>query len=489
MKTFKDNLVYDFIIIGSGIIGSNIARELAKYQASVLVIEKESDVINGQTIANSGIIHSGHDPKPNTLKARLCVEGNHLAHELAKELNFHLLNCGGLVLAFDEEEKTKLIELYENGLRNQVPGLKLLTKEEVLAREPRLNQNVLMGLDLPTTSVSVPWEMALASLENAVLNGVELKLNSEVTNIKTIKDKLFEIEINHKEFIYASHVINSTGIDVSKVSHYLEPELEYEIKGRKGEYFTLDPKNQGFFHSVLYPIPTKLGKGVLITPQVHGETLIGPTSEDLEDPHAIEVTTPGLARIISDAKKISASIPFYDNIRNFAGIRAKSTYDDFYIKESKYNPGFYHLAGIDSPGLTAAPAIAKYLVNLIKKKTPLKEKVNYIKGRKYVPLFRYLTKEEKIEALKKNPQHGEIVCKCEDITKADVVHALTGIIPSDTIKGIKKRTRAGAGICQGGYCERRVLKLISEYHHKKMTEIDYYEPGTNILLENLRNEE
>lgn len=483
MKRNCDNH-FDYIIVGSGIIGANIARELTRYQVSVLVLEKESDIVNGQSIANSGIIHSGHDPKPNTLKAKLCVEGNALTHLLAKELDFHLLACGGMVLAFDEEEQVKLLSLYQNALTNDVPHVKLLTREEVLQREPKVNPSVLLGLDLPTTAVSVPWEMAIASLENSVLNGAKLLLNSEVTNIIHLKEG-YEVEINHDRKVYGDHVINATGINVANISHLVEQNLEYQILPRKGQYFTLDPKHQGFFIHVLYPLPSHLGKGILITPQVHGETLVGPTSEDNVDPSDISMTNDGLQKIISESKKISPSIPFSDNIRNFAGVRAKSSYDDFYIQESKINKGFYHLAGIDSPGLTAAPAIAKYLVSLISQSNPLVLNPHYIKGRNYQKLFRYMSEEEKHLAIDKNPLYGQIVCKCEDITSTDIIHGITGIIPADTIKAIKKRTRAGAGVCQGGYCERQIIKLISQYRHKKMTEVNYYEPHTEVLLEDL----
>jgi len=484
MNIKNNKSVYDFLIIGSGIIGTNVARELSKYQVSVLVVEKESDIVNGASIANSGIIHSGHDPHVDTLKAKLCVEGNALAHQLSEELGFHLLKCGGIVLAFSEEEKIDLLALYQNALNNKVSGVKLLSKEEVLTREPKVNNTVLIGLDVPTTAVCSPWEMAIASMENAVLNGAEYRTNSEVTNIKYLNN-LYEVEINHQEIVKAKHVINAAGLNTEKIGLMLEDSLEYRILPRKGEYFTLDPKNKGYFSSVLYPMPTRLGKGVLIVPQVHGETLIGPTSEDVVD-NDNRVTASGLNKIVTEAVKISKYIQFYDNIRNFAGVRAKSSYDDFYIKESSKHAGFYHLAGIDSPGLTAAPAIAKYLVEMINAKTPMQKKDNYIKGRNYKPLFRYLSEADKKMEIEANPKHGHIICKCENITEADVINALNAVIPVDTVKAMKKRTRAGAGICQGGYCERHVLKLISEYKHIAMTEVDYYESKTPILLEDIK---
>ncbi len=488
MDTKNQEKLYDFVVIGSGIVGANIVRELAKYSLSILLLEKESDVVNGQTLANSGIIHSGHDPLEGTLKAQLCVEGNALAHKLSKELDFHLLECGGLVLAFSKEEEVTLHELYNNALANHVPHVKLLDRRELLKREPNINKDVLMGLDLPTTTVCSPWEMALASVENAILNGVEVKVDSRVDEIKYIDDH-YEITVNGNSKIHTSRIINAAGINSEVIARLVEEDVEFKIKPRRGEYFTLDPKNKGFFNSVLYPLPTSLGKGVLITPQVHGETLVGPTSEDISDGRENLVTSEGLHKIITDAKRISPNIPFGTNIRNFAGVRAKSSYEDFYIKESKTCQGFYHVAGIDSPGLTAAPAIANYLIEMIKKDVVLVPKANYISGRNYQPLFRYLAKEEKIAAIKQNPLHGHIVCKCENITEADIVNAINGVSGADTVKAVKKRTRAGAGICQGGYCERHVLALIAKHKNMKMTEINYYEADTPILLEDIKRDQ
>ena len=484
METFKSNHLYDFLIIGSGIVGTNIARELSKYHTSILVVEKESDIVNGQTLANSGIIHSGHDPKAGSLKARLCVEGNALTHKLSKQLDFQLLECGGLVLAFSEEEKRDLLALYDNAKKNGVPKLSLLSRDDVLALEPKVNQNVVIGLSIPTTSVCSPWEMAIASMENAVINGAHYLLNAEVVALKLVEEG-YEVSLKNGGILRAKYVINAAGFNTEKIGLMLEDELEYHIRPRKGQYFTLDPKNKGSYKHVLYPMPTSLGKGVLITPQPHGETLVGPTSEDIEDDN-IEVSPDGLAKIVSDAVKISKYIQFYDNIRNFAGVRAKSNYEDFYIKESKAYQGFYHLAGIDSPGLTAAPAIARYLVELIKEKVELILKNDYIVGRNYTPLFRYMSEEEKHRAIKHNPKYGHVICKCEQITEADIRAAINGVIPATTIKAVKKRTRAGAGICQGGYCERHVLALISQLKDKKMTDVDYYEVYTPILLEDIK---
>lgn len=489
MDTNNQIKLYDFIVVGSGIVGANIVRELSKYQASVLLLEKESDIVNGQTLANSGIIHSGHDPHPGTLKASLCVKGNELTHALEKELGYHLLRCGALVLALEEDEIPTLEALYQNGLTNKVPDIKLLDKEEVLKMEPHINKDVKKALWLPTTSVCLPWEMAIASIENAMLNGVEVRLNSEVTSIKEVNNH-YEVTLKDGTTFTTKSIINATGLFSDKAAKLIDQEVEFEIKPRRGEYFTIDPKNKGFFKHVLYPLPSPIfGKGILITPQVHGETLIGPTSEDGVGATDNQVTGTGLARIMKEARRLSSDIPFYDNIRNFAGVRAKSTYDDFYIKESKEHKGVYHLGGIDSPGLTSAPAIALYLVDMIKERFVLVPKDNYIKGRNATPLFRYLSKEEKLEEIKKHPKHGHIICKCEGITEQDIINAINSTSGADTIKAVKKRTRAGAGICQGGYCERHVLRLISEYKHKKLTEINYYEENTPILLENLKRDQ
>lgn len=471
--------MYDYLIIGAGVIGTNIARELSRYPLKILVVDKESDVASHQTIANSAIIHSGHDPETE-LKTRLCVWGNQLYHDLEKELNIPLLKTGAFVVASTQEEHTRLIELYHRALKNQVPSVKLMDGNEARISEPRLNPNILSVLSLPTTMVTYPWEVAFACMENAIANGAQFRRNAEVTSI-VVYDSHYEVTINHQEKIVTQHVISAAGVWADHIAKMVEVEPAFKILPRKGEYFVLDRKAKGLFNHVLYPLPTDKGKGVLIVPQVHGNVLLGPTSTLQEDKESVSTTKEGLETIKRELKKLSIQVPYELVIRSFAGTRASSTYKDFYIQESSYHPGFYHVAGIDSPGLTAAPAIAKYLVDqVIRIQLPPKPDYNPI--RKKEPAFFHLEDAKKREWIKKNPLYGNIVCKCEKITEAEIVAAIHGPMGNDTLKGIKKRARAGAGLCQGGYCENMVLKIIARETGKPLTKIHYDGPNTPILV-------
>jgi glycerol-3-phosphate dehydrogenase len=472
--------MYDYTIIGAGIIGTMIARELSKYHKKILILDKENDVANHQTTANSAIIHSGHDPKEGTLKARLCVLGNALYDELEQELHIPLLKTGALVISTDPDEDEMIDILFERALKNGVKNPKILMRDEVLALEPKLNPNLIRALSLPSTKVTYPWEVALSCLEHAHQNGVEFQKNALVTGIKFI-DHMYHIETNFKDLILSKSVINASGVFSDQVANLIESEVPYQIYPRKGEYFVLDRRVKGLFNHVIYPIPGPAGKGVLIVPQVHGNILVGPTSSIQMEKDLASTTKHGLEKIKVESRKLSHDIPFDMTIRSFAGIRATSSYEDFYIQESKVYPHFYHVAGIDSPGLTAAPAIAKYLIDeVIKLKEP--QKANWIPYPKKPEAFFHLSRMEQLDLIKTSPKHGKIICKCEKITEQEIIHAIHRGFGCDTIKGIKKRARAGAGLCQGGYCEPEVLKIIAQETKQDLKDINYYAKNTPILV-------
>lgn len=476
--------MYDYVVIGSGIIGSLITRELSRYPLKVLVIDKENDIASHQTIANSAIVHSGHDPKEGSLKAKFCVEGNLLYEQLEKELNIPLLRTGALVVAHDDEENKKLHELYDRALRNGVPKVSIISGDEARKRDPRLSQSIVMALDLPTTKVTFPWEVAIASIGNAIKNGAEFKRNAHVINI--IKhENHFELILENKDSIVSKNVINCAGVNSDIIASYIE-NPEFKIIPKKGEYYVLDRKAKGLFNSVIYPLPTKKGKGVLIVPQTHGNILLGPTSTITSERENYGTSRDGLTYIKEHLKDLSNDIPYDLIIRTFAGIRASSTYDDFYIKESKTHKGFYHVAGIDSPGLTAAPAIANYVVHeLLKIKQPMKKAFDPYREKPIV--FHELGMDEKLQLLQTKPKYGNLICKCEKISEQEIIDAIHGPTGNDTIKGIKKRARAGAGLCQGGYCEGLVLKIIARELNKPLTEVNYYSIDTPILLKETKS--
>lgn len=472
--------MYDYIIIGAGIIGTCIAREMSRFEVKVLVVDKEPDVANHQTIANSAIIHSGHDPHEETLKAKLCVEGNALFDVLEKELDIPLLRTGGMIVAMGDVQEHVLEDLYKRALANQVKAVRI-SGDEARAREPRLSKRITKALLVPTTKVTYPWEVAFACMENAIHNGAELRLNSTVTEV--VKQATgFTVTLNGKDVVKTRHVISAAGVFSDQIAAMIEQKPLYRITPRKGEYFVLDRKVKGFVDHVIYPVPNDKGKGVLLIPQVHGNLLVGPTSIYIDDREDLSSTASGLAQVRRDAMSLADDIPFDKTIRTFAGIRATSTHEDFFIAESKEVEGFYHVAGIDSPGLTAAPAIARYLITIIRARHTLVEKPGFDPIRKKKPSFHSLPDLEKAAWLDKDSRHGNLVCKCEKITEAEIIAAIHGPLGHDTIKGIKKRARAGSGLCQGGYCEGAVLKLIARERHKPLETVNYYHPDTPILV-------
>jgi glycerol-3-phosphate dehydrogenase len=346
--------MHDVIIIGAGITGSAIAFELSKYQMSVLVLEKENDVGSGATMANSAIIHSGHDPKPGTLKAKLNVLGNALYDDLENDLQIPLLRTGAYLVAHGEAEEIKLEELKKRAEINGVEAF-YVPLEEAFNKDPHLSKTITKVVSLPSTKVTFPWEVALALMETAVVNGVQLEKNQSVIAIEKIKD-LFEVTTETGTF-KSRYIINAAGVYAEKIASLVETVVPYETKPRKGEYFVIDRRAKGFMNHVIYPVPTNQGKGVLITPQVHGEILIGPTSEYTQAFNSTNTTKEGLAWVKKEALKLADDIPYEKTIRTFAGLRPSLKEYDFYIQESNEVSHFIHVAGIDSPGLTAAPAI------------------------------------------------------------------------------------------------------------------------------------
>ncbi len=473
--------MYDFLIIGAGVSGALIAREFSRYDVKTLVLDKENDVGNHATIANSAIVHSGHDPVHGSLKAELSVRGNALYDTLETELNIPLLRSGGLLLAHGEEEEQRLYEIEDNARLNGVETSRL-DRATLLEREPHLADDVTMGLDLPSTKVTYPWEVALNALENAVENGVEFQKNEAVSNILQTEEG-FTVKTASGNTYETRFIINAAGAFADRIAAMVENTPEYKITPRRGDYIVLDRNAQGFVTHTIYPVPHPVkGKGVLITPQTHGNILLGPTSEFQDDPEDVSVKKSGLNQIKDDVSRLMKDVPFNQTIRTFAGVRATSTHKDFYIKPSKQNDRFIHVAGIDSPGLTAAPAIGEYVVEkLIKPRMELRKNTSFNPYAKQYRLFQEMNDEEKKEAFKKDPRHGQIICRCERITEGDLMKHIERTLPADSVKAVKKRVRIGSGRCQGGYCQHQVIKKLAEYQNKHETEVDYYRKDTPLL--------
>ncbi len=477
--------MYDVIIIGAGISGTTLARELSRYKLKVMVLEKEYDVATEATMANSAIIHSGHDPKPGTLKAKFNILGNRMYQKMSEELDIPYLPCGGMVVATTKEEQDNLLLLYKRGLENGLlpEEITFLSREDILVRETNISDMVMSGLDLPTTAVTFPWEAAIANLENAMDNGVELLLETEVTSIS--KTDSFIVNTNHGAF-KSKVVVNASGVYADIVNNMFQP-TEFTIRARRGEYYVLD-KDVYEINSVIYPVPSTKGKGVIITPQFHGNVLIGPTSKfvDIKD---ISRTTPqGLEYIKNLAKRSVKNIPYHKVIRSFAGGRATSSTGDFVINDIN-KTGFINIGGIESPGLTAAPAIAVYVTeNLVAKHVELVKNENYNPRRRKVLRISELSQDELSTLVKKDSSFGKIICRCEKITEGEVIDSINRNCGARSIVGVKNRVRAGAGRCQGGFCQTEVIRILSRELKVDKMNVNYQKEGSYILKSRTKGE-
>ncbi len=357
--------MYDVVIVGAGIIGASVARELSRYDLKVKVLDKENDVANGTTKANSAIIHAGYDPKNGTIMARVNVKGNEMFEDICKELSVPFKRNGSLVLAFSDEDLENVKELCENGTRNGVKDLKVLNKEEVLSMEPNISKEIKGALYAPTGGIVGPWEYTIALMENAVVNGVELQLNSEVTSIEKDENGYKIYVNNEKEPICAKYIVNAAGVYADKI-HNMVGSADYDIIPRKGQYYVMDKSQGSLVEKTIFQCPNKLGKGVLVTPTVHGNLLVGPDAQDIENKEDVSTTSDALTFVRDKGVLSVEGISFRDGIRNFAGLRAYSTRPDFIVEEAKDAKGFIDLAGMKSPGLSSAPAIALEAIKLLK---------------------------------------------------------------------------------------------------------------------------
>lgn len=472
--------MYDITIIGAGIIGSFIARELSKYDLKVVVLDKENDIANGTTKANSAIAHAGFDAKPGTLKAKFNVEGNKMFDYICEELEVPFERVGSLVVAFSEEEMDTIKELYERGLANNVPELKILDRDELLEKEPNLSKEAVGALYAPTAGIMSPWELSVALMENAMDNGVELLLNSEVIKIDKLENG-FKVHTKDKE-IDTKYVVNCAGVYADKI-HNMVASPSFTITPRRGQYFLLDKKAGDFVNSVIFQCPTKISKGVVVLPTVHGNLLVGPDAENIDDKSNVETTEDRLKFVKTAAMKTSDKIPFWQVITSFAGLRASSDIGDFIIEEVEEAKGFIDVAGIESPGLSASPAIGKHVAELLKEiDGNFKEKEDFNPRRRKMINFMELSQEEKAELIKKDPRYGRIICRCENVTEGEIVDAIHRNAGARTVDGVKRRVRAGMGRCQGGFCQPRVIEILARELNKDFTEIVKDGPNSNIAI-------
>ncbi len=469
----------DVVIIGCGIIGAAAAYELSQYDLSVTVLEADNDVANGTTKANSAIIHAGYDPHPDTMMARLNVEGSALAKIICKKLNVPYKEIGSLVLAFSKEELLTLEDLYRRGMGNGVAGISLLSAKEVHEIEPNLSEEVTGALYAPTAAIVNPWEYAIALAETAAVNGVTICRNSEVASIgKT--DGGYRVTTAAGDVYNCKTILNAAGIHADKI-HNMVSAPAFSIRENRGEYYLLDKSEGKRVNHIIFQCPTKDGKGVLVAPTVHGNLIVGPNAQDVTGGDAA-TTSKGLEYVVNTARKSVPTINIRESIRNFAGVRALTEFDDFIIAEAKDAPGFIDLSGIKSPGLSSAPAIAKLAVKLLGNcNLVFRKKASFVDSREQIR-FKELSIKEKRELIEKEPAYGRVICRCETITEGEIIHAIHSPIPPVSIDGVKRRCNAGMGRCQGGFCGPRVLEILSRELNLSPTEILQDKSGSYILI-------
>jgi len=456
----KEETMYDIVIIGAGVAGSFVARELVKYELKILLLDKDNDVGNETTSANSAIIHAGYDPEHGMLKEKFNVKGNSMYDQICEELDVPFKRCGSLVIGFNEIDRKKITELYENGVKNNVPGMRIIEKEELLQMEPNINQEVICALLAPSAGIISPWELTIALAESAVDNGVELKLETKVEDIKKV-DFGFVVITDKGEF-ETKYVINCAGIYADKINNMVA-EPAFEIHPRRGNYYVIDNEIKDVVNHVIFQCPTKEGKGVLVTPTVYGNFMVGPDSQQVEDKEGNATDAKELEYVREASKLTTKVIPFSKIIRVFAGLRASSTTtDDFIVGEAKGVKGFINIAAFDSPGLSSIPAVAEVVVGLVKELTGgLNVRKDFNPIRRKVVRFNERTDEEKSQLMIENPAYGNIICRCEIVTEAEIVDCIHRSVGARSVKGVKKRCRPGAGRCQGGFCGPRVLEILA----------------------------
>ena len=470
--------MYDVVIIGCGVVGASAAYELARYKLRVAVLEAAADIAAGTTKANSAIIHAGYDPEPGTLMARLNVEGNRLTGEICEKLQVPFKRVGSLVVAFSPEQLPTLRTLYDRGCKNGVPGLRLLSGEEARAMEPGLSEEVCGALLAPSAGIIDPWGFAIAMAETAVRGGVELRRDCPVTGIEDTGAG-FVLHTPAGD-VTARFVLNAAGVDADRVHEMLEPNDWHTLPSR-GEYYLLDKSEHDRVSRVIFQCPGPEGKGVLVAPTIHGNLICGPNAEAVEDRLDLGNTAAGMAEVRAKAARSVPGIQWRQNIRNFAGLRANTTRSDFIIEESGAHPGFIDLAGIKSPGLSSAPAIAKLAAEMLAADgLALEPDPDFVDKREHI-VFKNLSAEEKNELIRKDPRYGRVVCRCETITEGEIVAALHSPIPPRSINGVKRRCNAGMGRCQGGFCGPRVQEIIARELGIDQAEVLLEQAGSTIL--------
>lgn len=476
-KMSGDDRGYDLIIIGGGIIGCALARELSHYNLRLALIEKEVEVGFGISKTNSGIIHAGHHSPPGTLKGRFEWSGNQMWDELARDLKFGFKRIGELLVAQKEDDVSQLGHLKQQGEARGVTGLEIWSAQRIQKEEPNLSHSILQALHAPTAAVINPYEACFGLMQCAQQNGVELFCEAPVTAIKPDHD-YFVVRTPQQKF-YSRFIINAAGLFADRVAAMVAAD-SFKILPRKGEEYLLDRRLQGIVTRLVFPIPSPTSKGVLIIPTVDGPVMVGPTAEEVENREDLATSFAGANKIFASVRRYCPAISERDTIAEFAGLRPVSDTDDFVIGPSAVK-GFYNVAGIQSPGLTAAPAIATYVVDMLQANDlSLVEKSDWKNDIDGPPHFAQMSAAERKAAILEKPAHGHMVCRCETVTEEEIRYAIRQ--GARTLDGVKFRVRAGMGRCQGGFCTPRIMDLLAQELEIPLTEISKRGQGSEICI-------
>ncbi len=473
--------MYDTVIIGAGVVGCAIARELSRFRLKACVVEREEDVCCGTSKANSAIVHSGYDAENGTLKAKLNVKGNAMIEELSRELDFPFKRNGSLVTCTEAERLPMLEALKSRGEKNGVKGLKILSREEAVAMEPNLSDQVIAALYAPTGGIVCPFNMTIALAENAAVNGVEFRLNESVVSVRHFQDgqEGYQVE-TEQEVLRTRTVINAAGV-YADVFHNMVSEEKIHITARKGEYCLMDKSAGHHVSYTIFQLPGAMGKGVLVTPTVHGNLLAGPTARDIEDKEGTNTTRQGLDYLMAKAKESVKDLPWGQVITSFAGLRAHEDGDEFIIGEVQDAPGFFDAAGIESPGLTSAPAIGVMVADLVAEKLKLEKNPDFNGVRKGIPHLDEMDVEARGELIRKNPAYGHMICRCEMVSEGEILDAIHRPLGARSLDGVKRRVRAGMGRCQGGFCSPKIMEILAREVPMAMVDITKCGPGSEII--------
>lgn len=474
-------MIYDVVIAGAGVTGAFIARELSRYDLSVCVLEKENDVAMGASKANSGIIHGGFDPEPNTLKAKLNVKGVPLLYAAAQMLSVPFINNGSMVCAFDDEQAKTLDELYNRGLINGINDMQLISGDEAREIEPELSSEIVKVLLVNNAGIICPYELTVAAIGNAMDNGVSFEREFEVCGISK-SDDIFTVTAANAKTVKAKYFINCAGCYADKIAEMIDDKF-YEIIARPGEYLLLDKAEGKRVSHTIFQVPSKEGKGILVSPTVDGNLLTGPTARVADSPESKEITADGISTVIKLASKSVPSVQFRQVITSFTGVRSSEKNGDFIIEESKKVKGFVHVSAIDSPGLSSCAAIAKYVVDILKDMgVPLTERLDWNGKRQDPHFFKKMNDEQKDAFIKNNADYGKVVCRCETVSEGEIRDAIRRNPGARDVDGVKRRTRSGMGRCQGGFCMPYVIKLISEETGVPVEQITKKGKNSKILV-------